>query len=163
MKKLLFIALFALIGVTSFAQGRTFTLGPVNQGLATSTKSGWGVNVGDSIGVSDTLTYILPINHANTLSIAGQLNWTKIGAGTATVTAKYFQSEDNSNYTALLKGVANSTYTNTYTFSATGSQIFDFAKDTVFFSSRYLKIQYITSNTANVTANANTLIRPLIK
>ena len=163
MKKLILFLFLAFATLSTFAQGRSYTLAPTNQGVGVSTHSGWGVNTGDSIGVTDTLTYILPITHANALAIAGQFNWTKVGAGTATVTAKYFQSEDNSNYTALLKGVANSTYTNTYTFSATGSQIFDFAKDTVFFSSRYLKIQYITSNTANVNARANTLIRPLIK
>jgi len=161
--KLLLSLLFTLSVLGSFAQGRSYTLAPTNQGAAISTKSGWGSNVGDSIGISDTLTYILPINHANALAIGGQLNWTKVGAGTATVTAKYFQSEDNNTYTALVKGVNQSTYTNTYTFSATGAQIFDFAKDTVYFSSRYLKIQYITSNTASVSAKANTLIRPLIK
>jgi len=109
--KLLITILLSISVLASFAQGRTYTLAPTTQGTAVSTKNGYPTNVGDSIGISDTLTYILPITHANTLAIGGQLNWTKVGAGTATVTAKYFQSEDNVTYTALVKGVANSTYT----------------------------------------------------
>jgi hypothetical protein len=163
MKNLLILLAFILISFTSFSQARTFTLAPTNQGAAIVTKSGFPTNVGDSIGISDTLNYILPINHANITELHGQINWTKVGAGTATVTANFLQSEDNINYYSVLKGVGKTAYTKTYTFSATGANEFSTAADTAYIGARYIKIQYITSNTASVQGNVNTLIRPLIK
>ena len=158
MKKLLFIAL-SLIAISSFAQTRTFTAANITQGqFSTLPTVGY-----DSLQVTDSLAYIVPVTHTNVNDVFHTFNWTKVGSGTATVTVNYFQSNDNVNYLAIPNGAAQSAYSKTFTLSATGSNYVSFAADTAQLSGRYLKIQFITSSTASVKGYLTQYAKTLIK
>jgi hypothetical protein len=162
MKHILSFLLTFFVATSVFSQARNFGPLVVTQGQAVLTKSTWPTG-GDSLGVSDTLNYTLAIQHTNNVDLGGQLNWTKVGSGTATITAVFTQSEDNVNYTPILKGNAKTSWTKTFTNSTSTSNFFSSALDTAFITSRYVKVSYITSNTASVNGNAVTLFRTLIK
>lgn len=129
----------------------------------TRTKTVPGINVGawadlggtpglpsDSLQVTDSISYIIPITHAGVLCPYATFVWSKIGSGTATVAATFFQSGDLLTWFPLLKGVAQSTYSKSYTLSASGTNEIDFKRDTVPIGAKYVRITLITSATASV-------------
>jgi hypothetical protein len=145
MKKVLFI--FSLfLTVASFAQTRTYTAANIQQGqFSTLPAVGY-----DSLAVTDSFAYIIPVTHLNVNDVFHTFNWTKVGSGTATLTVNYFQSNDNVNFFAVTKGSAQSAYTKSFTLSATGSNYVSFAQDSAVLTGRYLKIQMFTNGTASV-------------
>ena len=148
------ISLFALIGATfishSSAQLRTTITPAINQGTYTDLGGVYPGGPSDSLQVSDSIAYIVPILHLNKVWPYINFQWNKIGSGTATVTLSFLQGNDPTNLFAIKAGVAQATYTKSYTISASGPQEIDFARDTAYFNARYLKIYFITSSTASV-------------
>lgn len=154
MKKIKRIIAFLFIGLTflavsSTAQTRTSTTPVVNQG---SYLDFGGVNLtpSDSLQVSDSLAYIIPINHTNKVVPYLSWYWNKIGSGTASITLNFFQGNDPTNFYALKAGVNQTTYTKSYTLSANTWSEVSFNRDSVVVDGRYLKVQLITSSTASV-------------
>jgi len=173
MKKILFLIVIAFSFFAASAQTRSRVLSPLTVGnniiLGTAGNTISGTGTADTLAVTDSIAYILPINaplaqfYLPYLSIG----WTKIGSGTATVTANFFQGNTSSNVLDPVKaGSANNTYTKTLTFSATTTtpSYINFLNDSAKISGRYLKIQFITSSTASVqgsiATNVNTAYRP---
>lgn len=155
MKKLLFI--FSLfLTVASFAQTRTYTANNIQQGQFVTLGS-------DSLQVSDSIAYIVPVTHLNVNDVFHSFYWTKVGSGTATLAVNYFQSNDNVNYFAVTKGSAQSAYTKSFTISASGANYVSFAQDSAVLTGRYLKIQLITSNTASVKGYLTHYVKTNIK
>lgn len=120
----------------------------------------------DTIAVTDSIAYIYPITGGREYSPFISFTWTKIGAGTATLAAKFFEGNQGSttgNFTAVLAGSANAAYTKSYTLSATGTNYISFMNDSAKISGRYLKIQFYTTSTANVSGSikgtVNTTLR----
>lgn len=113
-----------------------------------------GVNLvpRDSLLVTDTATYIIPVTHLNDISNYMVFNWQKIGSGTATLTMNFYQSNDptSANKFQVKKGAANGNYTKSFTLSASTVSEISFARDTAKFEGRYLWVQMITSSTASV-------------
>lgn len=111
-----------------------------------------GVNLvpRDSLLVTDTATYIIPVTHVNDLTHYLVFNWTKIGAGTATLAVKFSQGNDPSIFFPVTAGKLNTAYTKSYTLAASATNEVSFARDTASFQGRYLKIQMITTSTASV-------------
>lgn len=131
------------------AQTRTKITANINQGEYIDF-GGTNMVPFDSLQVTDSLAYIIPITHLNVLSALQVFRWKKVGAGTATVTVNFFQGNDPSSFFAVTKGSAQTTYTKSFTLSAdTDSQI-NFLTDSANISGRYLKVQFITSATASV-------------
>jgi hypothetical protein len=155
MKKLFSIALL-FIAFSSFAQTRTYTASNIQQGQFVTLGS-------DSLQVSDSIAYIVPITHTNINDIYHTFYWTKSGAGTATLAVNYFQSNDNVNYFAITKGSAQSAYTKSFTLSGSGANYVSFAQDSAVLTGRYLKIQLITSNTASVKGYLTHIVKTDIK
>jgi hypothetical protein len=110
----------------------------------------FGGATGDTIVVSDTLQYPIIVNHSKVIKPFIQLDWTKIGSGTATVAVTFWQSNDGTNYNQIVKGKNQAAYAKTLTITATGSNFISFATDTAILEGKYLKIRYITSSTASV-------------
>jgi hypothetical protein len=155
MKKLLFI-FSLLLSVASFAQTRTYTANNIQQGQFVTLGS-------DSLQVSDSIAYIVPVTHLNVNDVFHSFYWTKVGSGTATLAVNYFQSNDNVNYFAVTKGSAQSAYTKSFTISASGANYVSFAQDSAVLTGRYLKIQLITSNTASVKGYLTHYVKTNIK
>lgn len=136
----------------SVTQGNT-----LNYGLLNGVPS-------DSLQVSDSIAYLISVAHTNTIDAFLTWQWTKIGAGTATITLNFLQSNDNVNWFAVPKGAAQVPYTKSYTVSATGWQTpVSFAQDTARFEGKYLKVYYITSNTASVKGKLYGILKTIIK
>lgn len=153
MKKIvtfLLIAAFGLLTVKTQAQARSFIVPAVNQGTYTDLGGIYPTITQDSLQVSDSIAYIVPVLHTGKVIPYLNWQWTKIGAGTATVTLSFLQGNDPTNLFPIKAGVGQTTYTKTYTLSATTPEEVDFARDTAQFNGRYLKIYFITSNTASV-------------
>jgi hypothetical protein len=167
MKKIVPILLACMTLVTCIsvsAQTRTRITANVNQGeyidLGTSYLKG------DTLQVTDTVAYIIPITHANDLFPYFNLYWNKSGAGTATITMSFFQSNDptnSTNFKPVVAGVSQATYTKTLSLSASAWNEVSFARDTARFEGRYLKVQYVTSATANVGGKMFTRVKTVIK
>ena len=155
MKKLFFI-LFSLVALSSFAQTRTYTANNIQQGQYVTLGS-------DSLQVSDSIAYIVPITHLNLVDVFHSFYWTKVGTGTATLAVNYFQSNDNVNYFAVTKGSAQSAYTKSFTLSASGANDVSFTQDSAVLEGRYLKIQLITSRTASVKGYLTHYVKTNIK
>lgn len=156
MKKYLFCLIAFASCLVTQAQLRTTTRSNVQQGqfldypgslfAATPTSAN-----SDTLQISDTVAYILPVTHTNDVSFYHTWYWAKSGAGTATITVSFFQGNDPFNFVAIKAGTAQAAYTKVVTVSATGWQVpISFAADTARFEGRYLKVQYMTSNTASV-------------
>lgn len=156
MKKLIFFLSFLLVGIAGFSQLRTKTLTTGQQGTffdypGTYATANPAAAACDTLQVSDTVAYIIPIQHLNDITIYHQWYWLKSGAGTATMTVSFFQSNDPFNFVAVKAGAAQSAYTKVISLSATGWQTpISFLADTARFEGRYLKVQYMTSATASV-------------
>jgi len=142
---------FCLLAFTALAQHpHTYpTLPAINQGTFADIG---GVNLipSDSLTVTDTATYILPVTHLNDITHYLVLNWLKVGTGTATLAVNFFQANDPLYYFPVLAGKLNTAYTKSYTLAATSQKEISFARDTAAFTGRYLKIQLVTTATASV-------------
>lgn len=151
-KKIFLLSMLAsLFALSAFPQAgtRLKTTSSVNQGNFIDFGGTNLVGV-DSLQVTDTIRYIIPISHLNEITPYYTWTWTKIGSGTASITQNFYTSNDGVNFFPVLKGVAQSAYTKSYTLSATGANEVDFARDTARVNGRYLQIQFITSSTASV-------------
>lgn len=104
----------------------------------------------DSLQVSDTLAAVIPFDHTNSIDFFLRWYWLKVGSGTATITASFYESNEGANWTPVIKGVLDSAYVRTFTLSASGWSTVDFRTDTARFAGRYLKVQLMTSSTASV-------------
>ena len=146
---LLLIATSLFITEAAHSQTRTVTVGNIKQG--TFVDFG-GINLTpiDSLQVSDSIAYLIPITHENALYPYHIWYWQKSGSGTATVTVNFFQGNDPTNLFPVKAGVAQNNYTKTYTLSSSTWSEIDFRRDTANFSGRYLKVQFITSSTPSV-------------
>jgi hypothetical protein len=163
MKKLfyLLIASFALITSVD-AQTRTKTTANVNQGQYLDF-GGINMVTSDSLQVTDSIAYIIPITHENDINAYHIFKWKKSGAGTATVTVNYFQGNDPTNLFAVPKGVAQSAYTKTFTLSTDSVVQINPTIDTATISGKYLKVQFFTSGTANVKGYIANRIKTNVK
>lgn len=156
------ILIFTLATVAASAQTRLRTVGNINEGQFINI-GGTTATPTDSLQVTDTIAYIIPITHIHSVFPYLTWEWTKIGAGTATIAQSFTQSSDNVTYFPVLKGVAQSTYSKSYTLSASTSSEVDFVRDTAVISGRFLKVTYITSSTASVKGKLHTLVKANIK
>lgn len=148
--RLLVIAVTVMALITpARAQLRGVTTATVFQGN-TIYFGGFNQTAQDSLQVSDSIAYYTYISHQNDVAPYLTWFWNKIGSGTATITLTFWQSNDNVNYFQLKSGVAQTTYSKSYTLSANTWSEVDFARDSVRFDGRYLKTYFITSNTASV-------------
>lgn len=152
MKKFIFLLLasIAIISGSVEAQTRTTTLAPIQQGQFVDFGGTGNMVPFDSLQVTDSLAYIIPITHLNDVSAFQHFKWKKVGSGTATVTVNYFQSNDGVTFFAMTKGSAQSAYTKSFTLSADADNYINFVSDSATISGRYLKVQFITSATASV-------------
>lgn len=156
MKNFLSLILLLVVMITavpkSEAQTRTSTLFNIQQGQFIDFGGVYYPSApSDSLQVTDSLGYIIPITHTN--EIAGIYHnwfWKNYGSGTATVTVNYFQSNDGVNFFPVKAGVAQNNYSKTFTLSANTYNETSFARDTARFDGLYLKVQMYTSGTANV-------------
>jgi hypothetical protein len=165
--KVFILAAVALcLTMGSSAQLRTRTMPGVSVG---STPSFYGVSpntisttvTADTLGVSDTIAYVVPVNANYTYVPFLSTGWKKIGSGTATITVLFFQGNTPGNCSSpVLAGSANATYTKTLTYSATSTtpSYIDFNADSAKVSAPYLKIYYRTSATASVQGSINTAL-----
>jgi hypothetical protein len=150
MKKIVYLLIASLTLFTAVdAQTRTKTTANVTQGQYLDFG---GINMvpSDSLQVTDSIAYIIPITHENDINAYQIFKWKKSGAGTATVTVNYFQGNDPTNLFAVPKGVAQTAYTKTFTLSTDSVVQINPTLDTAIISGRYLKIQFFTSSTASV-------------
>lgn len=165
MKKLIYILIASLAFITSVdAQTRTKTTANISQGEYIDL--GGTKATGDTLQVTDTVAYIIPITHTNDIFPYFNLYWNKSGAGTATVTMSFWQSNDPTNdvnFKPVVAGVAQATYTKSFVLSASGWNEVSFARDTARFEGRYLKVQYHTSNTASVGGKMFTRMKTVVK
>jgi hypothetical protein len=145
------IALITFLAVSSIcgAQTRTKTIASVPQGQYIDF-GGTNLTPSDSLQVTDSLAYIIPIDHVNEVFPYLTFLWNKIGSGTATLQVNFFQSNDPTNFYPVKAGVAQTTYSKTFTLSASAANEISFQRDTAQFYGRYLKVQFITSATASV-------------
>ncbi len=155
MKKLVLLtAVLALFAIAAECQTRVVNTGVVPQGqfidFGGSYPQGGVVNPSDSLQVSDSIAYFIPVQHTNNVFPYMTWYWNKIGAGTATVTLTFLQSNDNVNWFAVPQGVAKAAYTKSYTLSANTWSNVSFKTDTATFEGRYMKVYFITSATASV-------------
>lgn len=142
---------FSLTAFTSFAQHpTTYPIYPnINQGQYVDIGSA-NMVPRDSLAVTDTATYIIPVTHLNDITNYMVFDWLKIGSGTATLGINFYQGNDPVNFFNIKAGKANTNYVKTLTLSASGLTEISFARDTAVFNGRYLKIQMITTSTASV-------------
>ena len=150
-------AIMALSYAPSQAQLRTKTVQAVNKGY--NIVLGQVPNVvnagvlADTLGVSDTIAYVIPVVGPNRYLPFLSIGWAKIGSGTATITAAFYEGNTATNCSNAIKyGSANGTYTKTLTYSAstTTPTFIDFLADSAKVSGQYLRIVYTTSSTASV-------------
>lgn len=175
MKKLILFVSFILAAFCSFSQVRTTIRPQLYQGnytdipgifAPTATSPSPGLSISDTLQVSDTVAYVIPVTHTNNVDFFSDIYWNKIGSGTATITVTYYQSNDPYNFgtgSQLTAGVAKSAYSKTITGSASGWTYINFAQDSVNFAGRYLKIEYMTSSTASVGGKIFTRLKSTIK
>lgn len=166
MKKFICLLFTSLAIITaSDAQTRTKTTANISQGDYID--MGTYFANGDTLQVTDTVAYIVPITHTNDLFPYFNIYWNKSGAGTATVTVTFYQSNSPTNgdaFKPVVAGLAQTAYTKTLTLSASGwANDISFARDTARFEGRYLKVQYVTSNTANVGGKIFTRMKTVVK
>ena len=114
--------------------------------------SGSNLIPSDSLSVSDTLQYIMPITHTNGIDPYMSTYWSKIGSGTATLTVNFYQANDQkyTNFVAVKKGKLLNNYSKILTLSASGWSSVSFVQDTAKFEGRYLMIEFVTDATLNV-------------
>lgn len=146
---LMAFALSFIIPQHSDAQTRKVTTSTVLQGNTVDFGGTYG-NPSDSLQVSDSIAYFVPVSHLNDVSPYITWYWSNIGSGTATITETFLQSNDNINWFAVKAGVAQTAYSKTWTLSASGWNEISFQRDTAGFYGRYLKVYFITSATASV-------------
>lgn len=145
--------------ISGHAQGRQHTVTNVNQGQFIDL-GGTQPTPTDSLGVSDTTVYIIPITHTNIIFPYMTWEWTKVGSGSATIVLSFQQSNDGVTYNNLLKGQAQSAYTKTYTtLAASTNSELDFWRDTVAVGGRYVKVTYISSSTASVKGKLHARVK----
>ena len=163
MKKIVpfLLVCISLVAVSS-AQLRTTTIAPVFKGnsvaLGVNPNTITGVGTADTLGVSDTIAYIIPFQGPYKYIPYVSFGWTKIGSGTATLVASFYQGNTPYNFSPVKAGSSNATYTKTYTLSASGTNFIDFLADSAKVSGRYLKVQFMTSSTASVQGSVNTVV-----
>ena len=157
MKKLILFLSLVFMFAVSYAHKPVIGTLPTTYVSSTSnsiTVDFAGVNLVpvDSLMVSDTLQYILPVSHTNMVEPFISSYWNKISSGTATVTVNFLQSNDPAvaNFVAIKKGKNLTGYTKTLTLTASGWTNISFVQDTAQFEGRYLMVQFITSATASV-------------
>lgn len=164
----LFFSIFAALAVISTVpahaqNGRTHMTPQITQGQWQDLGGAVGAPT-DSLGVSDTTTYYVPITHTNLIFPYLTWEWTKTGSGSATITLTAYQSNDNVNYAQLKAGVAQTAYSKTYsTLAASANEEVDFNRDTVAVGGRYLKLQWITSSTASVKGGFHARVKANVK
>lgn len=159
--QLLLITISILTTTATHSQLRTSTVRNIQQGEFIDLQA--GIN-GDTLQVSDTVAYIIPISHTSRCLPYFTWDWTKSGSGTASITMSFYQQNDPSKTWLPLKaGVAQTTYTKSFTLSATGTNEVSFARDTALFEGRYLKVQYVTSNTASVGGKVTTRVKTAVQ
>ena len=139
-----------VIGVSN-AQTKLKVTKNVNQGEFVDF-SGTNLTPSDSLAVTDTIAYIIPVTHVNLITPFLTTYWQKIGAGTAAVTVKFYQSNDptNANFVSVKKGKLLTDYTKLLTLSASGWNHISFVSDTANLEGRYLKVLFVTDATASV-------------
>lgn len=171
-KYIAILGFFVAFALNAQAQLRTTYRAQVNQGQYLDFPGSWApassastpaITISDTLQVSDTVAYVIPINHQNDVTVFQSWYWNKIGSGTATITLTFFSGNDPYNLTPVLKGSAQSAYSKSYTLSASGWNYVDFANDTARLSGRYLKVQYMTSSTASVGGKVFTRLKTTIK
>lgn len=153
MKKLLFIFIVSLFSFALSAQ--TTKLRPIvantNQGQFVDFG---GVNLvpSDSLLVSDTAKYIIPVTHTNGVEPFLTNYWSKIGSGTATLTVNFYQANDPNyaDFVTIKKGKLLTAYTKTLSLAASGWTNISFMQDSARFEGRYMMVEFITSSTASV-------------
>lgn len=156
MKKHLFLVSFCIaLAATSFAQTRIVNTGVVSAGQFLDFGGQFPAGsitptTSDSLQVSDSIAYIIPLSHTQRISSYFTWYWNKIGAGTATITLSFLQGNSPYDLSVLKAGAAQATYTKSYTLSASGWNEVNFGRDSVRIDGRYLKVYYITSSTASV-------------
>lgn len=155
MKKLIIFSILAIIGIGLFFAGKNDRTRPAQAAIVFDQPNdqsllAFGGGAGDTLVISDTVQYPILVSHSKLLKPFIQMYWQKIGAGTATVTATFWQSNDGTTYNAIPKGKNQTAYSKTLTLSATGTTFISFTADTVVFEGQYLKVRYITSSTSAV-------------
>jgi len=158
------VSLSLLVTTATIGQTRTTTTRNIQQGEFIDL--GGSSSTGDTLQVTDTVAYIIPVTHANDIFPYINWYWNKSGSGTASITMSFWQSNDptnSTNFKAVVAGVAQTAYTKSYSLSASGWNEVSFARDTARFEGRYLKIQYVTSATANVGGKAFTRVKTVVK
>lgn len=176
MKKFLFL-LFAAVSLAtvSNAQLRTTIKSSIPQGqyidfpgqfYPTAASPSPATTISDTLQVSDTVAYVFPVTHANDVDFFLQWYWNKFGSGTAAITLTFYQSNDPYNFSTgsqLTSGVNKTTYSKAYSLSASGWSYVSFKQDSVNFVGRYLKVQYMTSNTASVGGKVFSRLKSTVK
>lgn len=157
--RLLALPILLLTSTMVFAQGRQHTVIGIQQGTFVDL-GGTQPLPTDSLGVSDTTVYTIPITHTNLIFPYMTWEWTKVGAGSATIVLSFTQSTDGVNYFPVLKGQAQSAYTKTYSSLAasTNSEV-EFWRDTAVIGGRYLKVTWISSSTASVKGKLHARVK----
>jgi len=92
----------------------------------------------------------MQITHTNEIDNYLTLNLDKIGSGTATITVRFLQSNDNLNWYTVKKGAAQGDYTKTISLTADANYEYSSRRDTGFWEGRFARVQFITSSTASV-------------
>lgn len=166
MKKFIYILLASVALITTSVQAQTRTRVTANITQGEYIDLGGTSSTGDTLQVTDTVAYIIPITHTNDIFPYFNWYWNKSGSGTATITMSFWQSNDptnSTNFKPVVAGVAQSTYTKSFVLSASGWNEVSFARDTARFEGRYLKVQFHTSNTASVGGKAFTRMKTVVK
>lgn len=159
----LMVAAALALSIPSHAQQRVVNGPTVTQGQTVIYGGGTATPL-DSLQVSDSIAYIIPINHTNQVSPFLTWQWNKIGSGTATITLQFLQNNDGgSTWFAVTKGSAQAAYTKSYTLSASGLNAVDFVADSAVVQGRYLKVYYITSATASVKGKLGGQLHAIIR
>lgn len=168
MKKFLVLSFLATLALTAGAQVRTKLISTIQQGTTLTYPGSTTLAIPpssamDTLQVSDTVAYIIPVSHLNDVGAYHQWYWAKSGSGTAAIQLAFFQSLDGLNYTPVTKGAAASAYTKTYSLSASGWSYVDFKADSASFQGRYLKVWYKTDGTASVGGKVYSITKTLVK
>jgi hypothetical protein len=145
MKKFLLFLFAGFVFASAHAQVRTSVTANVNKGEYIDLQS---VSTGDTLQYADTVAYIIPMTHDFYLSAYLTMTWTKAvqSTGSANVVMSFFQGNDPVNFFPIKAGLAQSIYTKSFTFSATGNQEVSLMRDSALFEGRYLKVQFLTTN-----------------
>lgn len=161
---ILILAVGIIMSMPAKAQTRIVTTQVNTQGNTTLFGGSSFTTPVDSLQVTDSLAYYVPITHQNAVDPIHQWYWSKIGAGNATITLNYLQSNDGVNWFQIPFGVAKAAYTKTYSaVSASTWYMNDFKGDSAIFSGRYLKVYFITSATASVKGKLINILKTNIK